>query len=124
MPNDENLNQPPPLVDYNLFATDRALCGAVTRENAGWACGQLEEYGRKLGSAEVTQCGALANEYPPVLRTHDRFGNRRDEVEFHPAWHDLTAGGHRTYPQFALGGISCGRARRTPEEMGSIHAST
>jgi putative acyl-CoA dehydrogenase len=26
-----------------------------------------------------------------VLRTHDRYGNRIDEVEFHPAWHELMA---------------------------------
>jgi putative acyl-CoA dehydrogenase len=85
----EALNQPPPLVDYNLFASDRILRQAVAREGAGWACAQLNEFGRKLGSAEAMEWGVLANEYPPVLRTHDRFGNRRDEVEFHPAWHGL-----------------------------------
>jgi putative acyl-CoA dehydrogenase len=37
----------------------------------------------------VQQQGRQANENPPVLRTHDRFGNRIDEVEFHPAWHEL-----------------------------------
>jgi putative acyl-CoA dehydrogenase len=89
MPGNQSPNQPPPLVDYNLFTTDRVLRAAVTREGAGWACAQLEEHGRKLGSAEVMEWGVLANEYPPVLRTHDRYGNRRDEVEFHPAWHEL-----------------------------------
>jgi len=83
------LNQPPMLVDYNLFATDRVLREAVAREGAGWACAELEEYGRKAGSAEVIEWGVLANEYPPVLQTHDRYGQRRDEVEFHPAWHHL-----------------------------------
>ncbi len=82
-------NQPPPLVDYNLFTTDRALRTAVAREGAGWACAQLEEFARKMGSAEAIEWGTQANEYPPVLRTHDRFGNRRDEVEFHPAWHNV-----------------------------------
>jgi putative acyl-CoA dehydrogenase len=82
-------NQPPPLVDYNLFSTDRALRDAVAREGAGWACAELEEYGRRAGSAEAIEWGVLANESPPVLRTHDRSGNRRDEVEFHPAWHHL-----------------------------------
>src|SRR5215472_14967717 len=85
MPN----NQPPPLVDFNFFSTDRVLRAAVARDGAGWACAQLEEYGRKLGTAEAMEWGSLANEYPPVLRTHDRFGQRRDEVEFHAAWHEL-----------------------------------
>jgi putative acyl-CoA dehydrogenase len=83
------LNQPPPLVDYNLFANDRALRDAVSREGAGWACAQLEAFGRTLGAREAMEWGTLANEYPPVLRTHDRYGRRRDEVEFHPAWHHL-----------------------------------
>jgi putative acyl-CoA dehydrogenase len=87
--NHEVLNQPPPLVDYNLFATDRALREAVAREGAGWACQRLLEYGRRAGSAEAIEWGVLANQNPPVLHTHDRFGNRRDEVEFHPSWHNL-----------------------------------
>jgi putative acyl-CoA dehydrogenase len=87
--NQETLNQPPPLVDYNMFTTDRALAEAVAREGAGWACARLEEFGRIAGSAEAIEWGRLANEYPPVLYTHDRYGNRRDEVEFHPAWHHV-----------------------------------
>ena len=87
--NHEVLNQPPPLIDYNLFSTDRALRTAVAREGAGWACAALEEFGSRMGTAETIQWGALANENPPVLRTHDRYGNRRDEVEFHPAWHNV-----------------------------------
>ena len=83
------VNQPPPLVNYNLFTTDRALCAAVAREGAGWACAELEEFGRIVGTAELIEWGRLANEYPPVLHTHDRYGNRRDEVTFHPAWHQL-----------------------------------
>ena len=87
--NHEVLNQPPPLAGIDLFSTDDALAGAVTREGAGWASADLAEYGRKLGSAEVLEWGATANEHPPVLHTHDRYGHRRDEVEFHPAWHHL-----------------------------------
>jgi putative acyl-CoA dehydrogenase len=85
----EVLNQPPPLVDYNLFSTDRALRESVAREGAGWACAQLEDFGRKVGTAEAIEWGRLANEHPPMLHTHDRYGNRRDEVEFHPAWHNV-----------------------------------
>jgi putative acyl-CoA dehydrogenase len=87
--NHEVLNQPPPLVDYNLFASDRALREAVAREGGGWACAELEDFGRRLGMADVMEWAALANEYPPVLHTHDRYGRRLDEVRFHPAWHNL-----------------------------------
>ena len=86
---DEVLNQTPALAGFDLFSTDRALRDAVAREGAGWACPQLEEYGRRAGSAEAIEWGALANENPPVLRTHDRNGRRLDAVEFHPAWHNL-----------------------------------
>jgi len=61
----------------------------VAREGAGWACGLLEEFGGRMGSAEAIEWGAQANENPPALKTHDRFGSRRDEAEFHPAWHNL-----------------------------------
>jgi putative acyl-CoA dehydrogenase len=87
--NHDVLNQPPPLADVDLFSTDRALKDAVARECAAWATDSLVEYGRKLGSAEMLECGALANAHPPVLHTHDRYGHRRDEVEFHPSWHQL-----------------------------------
>jgi putative acyl-CoA dehydrogenase len=81
-------NQPPPLVGYNLFLEHAALVGALGREGAGWAADQASELGALLGG-EPLEWGRLANEHPPRLRTHDRFGNRIDEVEFHPAWHSL-----------------------------------
>jgi putative acyl-CoA dehydrogenase len=87
--NHDVLNQAPPLADYNLFSSDRTLRSAVAREGAGWACAMLEKFGGKVGSAEVIEWGVLANQHTPVLHTHDRHGNRRDEVEFHPAWHNL-----------------------------------
>ena len=82
------LNQPPPMVDNNLFSGDVALaaateaCGLAETEN-------LEALGARFGSAEVREWGRLANEHGPALNTHDRFGNRLDTVEFHPAWHEL-----------------------------------
>ena len=82
-------NQPPPLENYNLFTTDRVLQEAVERDGAGWAKESLAGFGTILGRRETIQFGVLANNYPPVLNTHDRYGNRRDEVEFHPAWHQL-----------------------------------
>ncbi|MBO0791598.1 MAG: isovaleryl-CoA dehydrogenase [Ktedonobacteraceae bacterium] len=83
------VNQPPPLVDYNLFTQDRALLEAVRREGAGQAEKQLAELGMLLGGPEAIQWGFDANEFPPVLHTHDRYGHRIDEVTFHPAWHHL-----------------------------------
>lgn len=87
----EVLNQPPPLSDYNLFASDRALTEAVRREGAGWAAAELDALGARLGSAETIEWGFQANANPPVLRAFDRYGNRQDKVEFHPAWHRLMA---------------------------------
>jgi putative acyl-CoA dehydrogenase len=84
-------NQPPPLADLDLFATDRALVEAVAREGAGWARDELSGFGRRLGSAETLELGRLANAHPPILHSFDRFGRRRDEVEFHPAWHAIMA---------------------------------
>jgi putative acyl-CoA dehydrogenase len=82
-------NQSPPLTGYNLYLTDATLMEVVRREEAGWADGRLRELGRLLGTEEVQRWGFEANENEPVLHTHDRFGNRRDEVEFHPSWHNL-----------------------------------
>ena len=83
------LNQVPPLTGYNLFLSDRTLAQAIEREGAGWAREQITELGRLLGTEEAQRWGFEANENKPVLHTHDRFGNRRDEVVFHPSWHNL-----------------------------------
>jgi putative acyl-CoA dehydrogenase len=84
-----SLNQVPPLTGYNLFLSDKTLAEALPREGAEWAVEQVTELGRLLGTEEVQRWGFDANENPPVLHTHDRYGNRRDEVVFHPAWHQL-----------------------------------
>jgi len=81
-------NQAPPLEGYDLYSENRPLAEAVAREGAGWADDALRALGTLLGG-EPLEWGRLANESPPQLRTHDRFGNRIDEVEFHPAWHQL-----------------------------------
>jgi putative acyl-CoA dehydrogenase len=85
----EVFNQAPPLVDYNVYESDRVLREAVRREGAGWAEARISAVGELAGSERAIALGAAANEYPPKLRTHDRVGNRVDEVEFHPAWHEL-----------------------------------
>src|SRR5437773_7032990 len=88
MPTHEVLNQPPPLRGYDLFAADRVLAEGFGREGAGWAEERVRTLGR-LAGGEALRWGFEANTHPPVLRTHDRYGHRIDEVEFHPAWHEL-----------------------------------
>ncbi len=85
----EVTNQPPPLEPYNVFTSDAVLREAVQREQAGWADKDLGALGATLGAPETIKLGFDANKYPPSLRTLDRYGHRIDEVEFHPAWHEL-----------------------------------
>ena len=87
--NHEVFNQPPPLVDYNVFTSDAALAEAVRREGAEWAEERIAAVGEFAGGERAQTLGRLANENGPKLRTHDRYGNRVDEVEFHPAWDEL-----------------------------------
>src|ERR1700691_3664557 len=87
----EVLNQSPPFVDVDLFALDTALTEAVVANGGADARGELSEFGRHWGSAAMAERGRLANENTPKLRTFDSRGNRRDEVEFHPAYHELMA---------------------------------
>jgi putative acyl-CoA dehydrogenase len=82
------LNQPPPLEDYNLFDQDTVLQEAVEHEGGMWGLDMLSAFGAIAGG-EALRLGPVADRHPPVLRTHDRFGNRIDEVEFHPAWNEL-----------------------------------
>ncbi|MFB7322570.1 acyl-CoA dehydrogenase family protein [Streptomyces sp. NPDC056190] len=90
-------NQPPPLVGYDVFAADQALAEAVGRHVETGLLdevrAELTTLGRAAGSAQAQEWGAQANENPPRLRTHDRYGHRVDEVEFHPAWHRLLGKG-------------------------------
>ncbi|MGC9439423.1 acyl-CoA dehydrogenase family protein [Streptomyces sp. WG5] len=90
-------NQAPPLVGYDVFTADRALTAAVERHLAPElreeALAELSGLGRGCGSVQTQEWGAQANENPPVLRTHDRYGHRVDEVDFHPAWHRLLGKG-------------------------------
>jgi putative acyl-CoA dehydrogenase len=85
----EVINQPPSLESYDLFSSDAVLREAVAREGAAAAEEGLSSLGRALGEPEIIAQGFAANRNPPQLKTFDRFGHRLDEVEFHPAWHDL-----------------------------------
>src|SRR4051794_26808691 len=81
-------NQPPPLVGHDV-AADTALLAGLEREGAGWYAEDLHRIGQRAGTAEAQAWGVQANVNEPVLVTHDRYGNRVDEVEFHPSWHQL-----------------------------------
>jgi len=87
----EVLNQSPPFVDVDLYALDTALSEAVAANGGTAAARELSDFGRHWGSAAMAERGRVANENTPKLRTFDSRGNRRDEVEFHPAYHELMA---------------------------------
>jgi len=85
----EVINQPTELADYNLYAADAALREAVAREGAGWASADLHAFGAHVGERQYLELGHLANKHQPELDTHDRFGHRVDQVNYHPAYHAL-----------------------------------
>jgi len=82
------INQAHVLENYNAYLRNLPLQEAVAQQGAGWAQDWLTTRGAETGSAEWIEHGRLANAYPPVLKLFDRYGNRRDEVEFHPSWHE------------------------------------
>jgi putative acyl-CoA dehydrogenase len=87
----EVLNQAGALVDYDAYADDKPLVQAMKVFGADWPDEVLHRAGRQVGSQKVQHLARQANRHLPELRTHDRFGNRIDIVEFHPAYHELMA---------------------------------
>ena len=85
----EVTNQPPPLQDYSVYEVDVPLMEGVARGKADWAEETIRGLGAKAGSEEYIHIGYLANKHIPELRAHDRFGNRVDEIDFHPAYHEI-----------------------------------
>ena len=83
------LNQPPPFEDVNLFLSDTPLMNAVKREGGSLDVASLKSFGQIAGSQQAQEWARLANEFPPVLKTHDSKGRRLDVVEFHPGYHTL-----------------------------------
>ncbi|MFI1970936.1 DNA alkylation response protein [Streptomyces cinnamoneus] len=86
----EVFNQAPPLTGFST-ADDPALLEALRRDGGGWGEAEVRALGARAGSPEVQEWARTAEASPPVLRTHDRYGHRIDEVEFHPSWHRLMA---------------------------------
>jgi putative acyl-CoA dehydrogenase len=82
------LNQAQPAAGFNAFSGDALLCAAIERE-APWAAARCAALGAVAGDEGVQELARLANRHTPELKTHDRFGNRIDWVEFHPSWHEL-----------------------------------
>ncbi len=82
-------NQPPTLQGRDVFSDNTPLVEATEREGASWILERASALGRLIGGEPQQLWGRLANENKPVLRTFDRYGHRIDEVEFHPAWHQL-----------------------------------
>jgi len=89
MPTHAVENQPPPLENYNVASGDRALLDAARTYAGDAAVAELVSLGELAGRSETIALGFDANEHPPELHTHDRFGHRIDEVRFQPAWHRL-----------------------------------
>ena len=87
----EVFNQPRPLVDYNPFENNRPLQAALRLNAPQLDTAELSAFGALLGTREMQIHARLANVHTPQLRSHDRYGHRIDEVEFHPSYHALMA---------------------------------
>ena len=89
----EVTNQAPPIAPYNVFDRDTPLVEALEREvaAAGGAPGQgidrLRDAGELAGSPEALEHSERCERNQPILRTHDRYGNRIDQVDLDPSWH-------------------------------------
>jgi putative acyl-CoA dehydrogenase len=108
-------NQPPPLEDINLFTADAMLKEACAWSSASAYAERLTVFGARVGSAEVQSWGGEANRALPFFRPFDRYGQRIDEVEFHPAYHHLMALG--------LGAGVAGAAWRVKDSGHVLHAA-
>lgn len=84
-------NQARQLDGYNLFTGNQALQSALKFNAPQLDTTPLRELGAELGTAAMQTHAQLANVHTPQLRTHDRYGNRVDQVEFHPSYHALMA---------------------------------
>jgi putative acyl-CoA dehydrogenase len=108
-------NQAQPLEDVNLYAADAILTFACAWSGAGVHGERLTRFGARVGAAETQAWAVQANRTPPLFLPYDRFGRRIDEVEFHPAYHQLMALGLEA-------GVS-GAAWNVPEAGHALHAA-
>lgn len=82
-------NQAEPRVDINEYRTNTALVEAFATYAPHAATATLDEIGSLVGTETFQQAAETVNTRTPVLHTHDRWGQRIDHVEFHPAYHDI-----------------------------------
>ena len=114
------LNQAPPLQPVNLFEIDLALREGLEREGGGWGIERARDAGAAAGSVEALEHGRRAERNEPILRTHDRYGNRIDAVELDPSWHALLRGAvEREIHSLPWRSPAPGRSRRP---RGAVHA--
>ena len=88
---DELVNQSPPFVEVDLYASDLPLQAAIAANGGAGEAPAFSAFGRRWGTAEMFDLARQANENVPKLRTFDAKGFRRDVVEFHPAYHHFMA---------------------------------
>jgi putative acyl-CoA dehydrogenase len=81
-------NQVPPLENHNP-ASSPVLIEALIREGGQWGLDEVTEVGAISGSRQAQRWGELADRNRPMLRTHDRYGHRVDEIDYDPAYHEL-----------------------------------
>jgi len=111
-------NQPPPFEDVNLFTSDVALQAAVAAAGGGTHAERLAAFGGRTGSADTAAWATHANENPPRLKAFDRYGQRIDEVEFHPGYHRLMAlGVEAGIASAAWSGVAAGHVLHTGLEF-------
>lgn len=85
----EVFNQAAPRVDVDEFTSNPALVESVDRFGGAWANDEMREVGTLVGSESFQLDAELAHKFIPELRTHDRYGNRIDAVDFHPSYHRI-----------------------------------
>ncbi len=110
-------NQVPPLEPYNLYTSDPVLADAMDAEGAKDDRERLVAFGKRVGSQEVGTWGHQANRHEPELLTHDRNGDRIDEVSYHPAYHSLL-------DLSVAEGLHCLHFERQPGEGGYVTRNT
>lgn len=108
-------NQPPPLEDVNLYSADAILTSACTWSGAAAEEARLTTFGARVGGAEAQAWAVQANRTPPLFTPYDRYGRRIDEVEFHPAYHNLM--------QIGLEAGVSGAAWNAPKAGHATHAA-
>lgn len=84
----EVFNQPSSLDPFNVYDSDLALQEWVNTFGGQWHQEGLMAYGERCGT-DLFEAGFAANKFKPEFKSHNRFGQRIDQVDFHPSYHQL-----------------------------------